>query len=162
MQLKRLRKRNKPSASNLAAALSQQGNTVTYHPLTSAPVGLANLLVSHRVSSTSNILPGLGQFHNSSVCYGPKCCVEPETWPACIFPDQLPPGEDFDLCRCQLTARPCCTGRSEWCSIDRVDVHLTGTGLYGECTIQTEEQWWVATRTHWTFTLSDQIGAALF
>eukprot|EP00730_Choanoeca_flexa_P002846 TRINITY_DN11201_c0_g1_i10.p1 TRINITY_DN11201_c0_g1~~TRINITY_DN11201_c0_g1_i10.p1 ORF type:complete len:458 (+),score=59.67 TRINITY_DN11201_c0_g1_i10:72-1445(+) len=72
--------------------------------------------------STPDECTGLGQFHNDSVCYGPKCCVEPETWPGCVYPEQTPPGEDFDICRCQMTARPCCTG------------------LLGDCSIKTQEQ----------------------
>eukprot|EP00049_Salpingoeca_infusionum_P007817 m.126572 g.126572 ORF g.126572 m.126572 type:complete len:471 (+) comp13835_c2_seq1:145-1557(+) len=65
----------------------------------------------------------LQTFHNESVCYGQTCCNAGD-WPDCErVPDSsLPSSEEYDVCRCEVVARPCCHG------------------LFGDCDIRTQSE----------------------
>ncbi|EGD78270.1 hypothetical protein PTSG_09335 [Salpingoeca rosetta] len=63
------------------------------------------------------------RFYNDTVCHGQYCC-NGGTWPGCsrVPEENLSSDPKDDVCRCEVTARPCCYG------------------VFGECSIKTQSE----------------------
>eukprot|EP01147_Barroeca_monosierra_P011156 gene11156-3214_t len=88
---------------------------------------------------TCNALAGQ-RFYNNTICHGQHCCNS-GTWPDCekIPEENLSPSPEDDVCRCEITARPCCFGILGECAIKTKSECDFLDGFYQEDAVACEE-----------------------
>ena len=75
-------------------------------------------------STETDCTAGGGSWQANVTCGGASCCVDPSAYPNCdrIPTESLPNTNEYDVCKCEIVARPCCTG------------------VVGDCRIMTQSQ----------------------
>eukprot|EP00056_Hartaetosiga_gracilis_P001995 m.49501 g.49501 ORF g.49501 m.49501 type:complete len:478 (-) comp10866_c0_seq5:262-1695(-) len=78
-------------------------------------------------------------FNNDTVCYGQRCCNS-GTFPGCeMIPEESLSEPQYDVCRCEVVARPCCRGSLGECSIETQDRCDFLGGYFQEDAVTCEE-----------------------